>query len=189
MTSLFSVPRRILLLLLPLLAGIGAWIARPRFSSSPPVVAISQYESARDRDDVLRIFKANWYWLTTAAPSEYSAEFRFDTLQSSKDPSIARPLIVDVARDDKGVLGFTGYYLKNATTGTVLYLAVDNNNRRKGVGRQLFGHALKELEAKGVKVIELITRPNNNCAQQLYKSFGFREVGGDGEIVFFRLTL
>ena len=68
-------------------------------------------------------------------------------------------------------------------------LAVDPGYRRQGLAGALIRRVLRELQAGGVRRVELMVRVNNTAGEQLYRSFGFRRVrtvrryyedGGDG---------
>ncbi len=56
-------------------------------------------------------------------------------------------------------------------------VAVDESYRGKGIGSQLIQAVLNNAEERGVREIFLEVRRSNTGAQDLYKSFGFLEVG------------
>ena len=59
----------------------------------------------------------------------------------------------------------------------LLNLAVRPDQRRRGISRALLSHALERSRNLGVTVAWLEVRPSNTAARNLYKSFGFKEVG------------
>ncbi len=56
-------------------------------------------------------------------------------------------------------------------------IAVHPDFRRRGIGRQLLKTALEDAAAEGAKSGLLEVRAGNLAAQELYKQFGFAEVG------------
>jgi ribosomal-protein-alanine N-acetyltransferase len=58
---------------------------------------------------------------------------------------------------------------------TLFNIAVDPAWQRKGLGRQLLEHLIRELEAKDVFTLWLEVRASNAAAIALYESLGFNE--------------
>lgn len=56
-------------------------------------------------------------------------------------------------------------------------LAVHPDYRRRGIGRELLVHTLKEALREGARTSMLEVRAGNWVAQNLYRKFSFREVG------------
>jgi len=56
-------------------------------------------------------------------------------------------------------------------------MAVHIENQRSGIGSILLNKSLQHFSRKGFKSIELEVRPLNVSAINLYKKFGFKEVG------------
>ncbi|HLY18221.1 MAG TPA: ribosomal protein S18-alanine N-acetyltransferase [Bryobacteraceae bacterium] len=74
-------------------------------------------------------------------------------------------------------------------TAEIVSLAVHPQYRRSGVADALLRHVLHKLRKAGLRRVELMVRPGNIAAQELYGGFGFREGrlarryyedGGDG---------
>ena len=80
-----------------------------------------------------------------------------------------------VAEVDKQTAGFIAYYKKNFNQGYIWLLGVDKNFRRKGVGKKLLLHAIKDLQSQNISFITIAVRSSNNAALGLYKSVGFVE--------------
>lgn len=59
----------------------------------------------------------------------------------------------------------------------ILNLAVDPEHRRRGIARQLLAEGLTQARTLGAGLAWLEVRTSNLAAQDLYKSFGFKEVG------------
>ncbi|WP_202301385.1 ribosomal protein S18-alanine N-acetyltransferase [Dryocola clanedunensis] len=58
---------------------------------------------------------------------------------------------------------------------TLFNIAVDPAWQRRGLGRQLLEHLIRELEAKDVFTLWLEVRASNAAAIALYESLGFNE--------------
>ena len=80
-----------------------------------------------------------------------------------------------VAQVDEQTAGFIAYYKKSFNQGYVWLLGVDKNFRRKGIGRKLLLHAIKDLQSQNVSFITIAVRSSNQGALALYKSVGFVE--------------
>jgi ribosomal-protein-alanine N-acetyltransferase len=59
----------------------------------------------------------------------------------------------------------------------LLNLAVLPERRRLGLAGMLLENALADFARKGGGIVNLEVRPSNLAAQELYRSFGFEEVG------------
>jgi ribosomal-protein-alanine N-acetyltransferase len=59
----------------------------------------------------------------------------------------------------------------------IMSIAVDNFNRRQGVGDILLTTLIQIAEIDGVKEISLEVRESNEAAKALYAKHGFRQVG------------
>jgi ribosomal-protein-alanine N-acetyltransferase len=86
-----------------------------------------------------------------------------------------------VASDENGDLaGYTlGNLDLNNKKGWVLSLAVQKNRQSGGIGFQLTGSLIENLENKGAREIFLTVTPHNESAVRLYKKLGFQEIGTD----------
>ena len=56
-------------------------------------------------------------------------------------------------------------------------VAVDESHRGRGIGTKLIEAVLDRATARGVREVFLEVRKSNTKAQELYKTFGFSEVG------------
>ena len=56
-------------------------------------------------------------------------------------------------------------------------LAVDPDQRRRGLGRAVLRHLLMDASNAGVKQAILDVAHDNDAAQALYSSFGFETIG------------
>lgn len=56
-------------------------------------------------------------------------------------------------------------------------IAVREDKRKRGIGYRLLSYALKTERGSGVETVFLEVRAGNTPARELYRSFGFGEVG------------
>jgi ribosomal protein S18 acetylase RimI-like enzyme len=104
-------------------------------------------------------------------------------------------IVVLVAERDGEVIGYTyagmegfDYMALRGPAGVLYDIVVDPGHRGQGVGRQLLDATLSALEVKGAPRVVLSTAEQNEPAQRLFASAGFRrtmiemtrELGGDG---------
>lgn len=183
--------RKIHRLLVPLvlvLAGVGGYYWFQVAQHEP----IYPYDAGKDRSPLIKIFKQNMFWLTND-PSEQSALTSFEQSLDSASPSQSwlerGSLITYVYRDREGTKGFVSYYPLSSVSAKILYIAVDDDYRRRGYAQKLLEYALAEVKRKGFKDVELVTRLVNKRAQGLYKKLGFRQTWDDGTLVGFIKTM
>lgn len=85
-----------------------------------------------------------------------------------------------VAKDDKGrIHGFISFWVIKMET-QLLYLAVAEGSRRKGIGGLLLQKMLDISFEMGVKDAFLEVSESNRAAYNLYTKFGFQVVGRRG---------
>lgn len=159
------------------------WIAR----SPQPIV---DFDYARDAQEVHTLFRQNWHWLVAATPEQYDVDFilRYRARKHAFDSIGA--ITLKVLREQDAFKGFVAYYKKNPQTGFILFLSVKDTARRKGYGEKLARYAIKDLSSQGVTTIELVTRPSNERALNLYRNkLGFKEVHRDQDFVYLTLNV
>ncbi|MBC8351413.1 MAG: GNAT family N-acetyltransferase [Planctomycetes bacterium] len=98
----------------------------------------------------------------------------------------ARHIDFDVQRDADGVfvaelagqvVGYiTTFRDRDAGMGVIPNLAVDSEQRGRGIGRQLIEFALSNFRKEGLTHAKIETLDQNDVGQGLYPSLGFREV-------------
>lgn len=80
--------------------------------------------------------------------------------------------------DDSGTL--RGYVLAGTASdgckAWILGLAIEQDWRRLGLGRQLMAESLRHLRLRGVREVWLTVEPGNATAVELYVSLGFARV-------------
>lgn len=89
--------------------------------------------------------------------------------------------LVLVAEDGGLVVGYTYATVEGRDWNSLLDehaelhdILVTEDARRRGVGKALLGATLAELDARGVRRVILSTMVQNEAAQALFRSFGFR---------------
>jgi len=87
---------------------------------------------------------------------------------------------------DGRVVGDISYQMKDGGQAYISGLAVGKEFQGQGIAREAIKILLEQL--KDTKLIDLVTHPENEKAINLYKSFGFKQIGepmenyfGDGE--------
>ncbi len=137
-------------------------------------ITIVDYDKNIDREDSIRIFYDNWYWMAIGFDrSNYSFEYRIDNFLTSEDIKTAKPMIVKVARIKGKTAGLVAYFTPEPGVGQVLLLCTDKQYRRRGIGKVLLQVAMEELIKSNHKILYLVTRQDNVQAQALYKQLGF----------------
>mgnify|MGYP002713097255 FL=1 len=168
-----------------ILAAIGVWLWIARSTQ-----IIVDFDYARDAQEVHALFRQNWYWLVAATPEQYDVDFilRYRARKHAFDSIGA--ITLKVLREQNAFKGFVAYYKKNPQTGFILFLSVKDTARRKGYGEQLARHAIKDLSSQGMTTIELVTRPSNERALNLYRNkLGFKEIRRDQDFVYLTLPV
>lgn len=81
-----------------------------------------------------------------------------------------------VAVADERVVGYTGI-LKILDVGHITTLAVRPDFRKKGVATKLLYELISKTRLLGMRYVTLEVRESNEVAQNLYRKFGFTEMG------------
>lgn len=158
-------------------------------SQSTEQEGISDYQEARDRQDILNMFVGDdRYWLLSS--EDYDTEFMLDYKAPSKDPMYVGKAIIKVLRENGKFAGFTLYYKSTITEGHILFIAVKKEFRGKGNAQKLVKYAFDDLVRLGAKRVWLLTRAQNYPAQAVYKKAGFEvtEVDPEGYIYFHKFA-
>jgi ribosomal protein S18 acetylase RimI-like enzyme len=150
--------------------------------------SIVPFDLKRDMNNVVELFKDNWYWLI--ASKEYDVPFMLTERSPSKTEfQYYGKLILKVIREDTKFKGFLAYYPKNFYTGQILFVAIKKEFRGQGYAQKLVQCALNDLKAMGLHFAKLLTRVENFPAQAVYKKAGFHEVSRDKSFVYFEKSL
>ena len=88
------------------------------------------------------------------------------------DAKLAIDELLFVAEDNDVIIGtaMAGY---DGHRGWLYLVAVDPQQRRKGIGQQLVKHAMKALKTVGCVKVNLQIRSTNNQVVSFYESIGF----------------
>ncbi len=81
-----------------------------------------------------------------------------------------------VAVDEGRVAGYMGVHII-IDEAYITNIAVDDEYKRQGIGRNLMQTAIVECKEKGCAFITLEVRVSNEAAIGLYTSFGFKNMG------------
>jgi ribosomal protein S18 acetylase RimI-like enzyme len=153
---------------------VGAGVAHYYWSSSAHQGPIYEYQESRDTNDMIKLFKQDWYWLSNR---DFNEDRLRTSLQSHSpneyEPRYFGKMGIKVMRDTSGeFIGFVTYYMKNFQEGIIFYLAVRPEFRGKHYGEQLLEAGAKELAKQGACVVSLAVRTDNERAIKLYKRAG-----------------
>lgn len=77
---------------------------------------------------------------------------------------------------DEEIIGYAGLWIFE-TVGHIVNMAVLEEHRRKGIARRLLEHTIAYGEELGVERFTLEVRMSNKPALELYRSYGFVDVG------------
>ena len=81
-----------------------------------------------------------------------------------------------VASKEGQVLGMLSLVVLKIPTGNKAWVedvVVDQSARGKGLGKSLMNHALEDAKKRGVKSIDLTSRPSRESANKLYQNLGY----------------
>ena len=108
-------------------------------------------------------------------------------LSSSSAPISAQELeeiiqsdttVLFAARSGQEIVGLLTLAIFRIPTGVRAWIedvVVDNQARGRGVGDALNRAALAEAERRGVKTVDLTSRPSREAANRLYQRLGFKQ--------------
>jgi len=185
-----SVKKRVLLILclVAVVGGVSQWYywshqSAARISSAP----ITDFDDARDTQDILALFETNWHWLV--ASDDYSPAHMLKNRAPNENPLYKGKLSIKVLREKGVFVGFIAYYKKKPTEGFILFVAIKETFRGKRYAEQLMDYAMNDLKNQGVLTVWLITRLSNLRAQALYNRLGFYELQHDEEFIYFQREL
>lgn len=143
-----------------------------------------------DRQALVNIFEQNWEWLDYRPKSEGIADFihDIDTATARSELGGSVDMTTLVYAENNITKGFISFFENTPTKAKILFLAVNEKYRRQNIARQLMNAALDELKQRGFHTIELTTLITNIKAQNLYRSFGFVEIGKSAPFIYFSKT-
>lgn len=105
---------------------------------------------------------------SSAVPPERA---ELETIVSSPDT------VLFIARDDApealGMLTLVTYRIPTGSHAVIEDVVVDEAARGKGVGVALVGAAIAEAEQRGMRRVDLTSRPSREAANRLYLKMGF----------------
>lgn len=151
-----------------------------------PIRKYSGGAAGVDRALIKKIFNENFYTLT--ANPDHDLDLMLERRSPNKwETKYFGKMNTYMMYEGDQPAGFVSYYMRTAYQGLILFLAIDSDFRRKGYGKKLVEHAMKELKKQGAKVIKICTRVDNIAAQKLYGGyFGFIKEDEKDGFVFYR---
>jgi ribosomal protein S18 acetylase RimI-like enzyme len=186
-----NVKKRVLLVLsvIVLVGGCIQWYywSHTRVAAHSSSGLIIDFDDARDTQDILDLFEANWHWLV--ASPDYSPAYMLKNRAPNENPLYLGKLTLKVLREKGAFVGFIAYYKKKPQEGFILFVAVKEEFRGKRYAEKLMDHAMDDLKSQNVRSLWLITRLSNLRAQALYKRLGFYELQHDEEFIYFQREL
>lgn len=159
-------------------------------SDAAEKITIEEYNQARDEQHIKNQFHADYYWLypDTSYDVETHVSFMLQYKAPLEDPLYVGTLHVKVLHVNGEFAGFTAYYKETLTRGRLLFLDINKNFRKRGLGEKLARYAVNELIKLGSQEIVLVTRVNNP-AQNIYRRIGFEETSHDNEFLYMALQV
>ncbi len=142
---------------------------------------VARYSIQRDKEEIIRLFNDNWYWLIATGTEFDPAMFLNTGDKQLRGKSKSDSKIFVYCVQGKPV-AFIAYYKVGPHTGKFRF--VGNNkydDKNYEHVEQLVQFAINDLKKMGVYQIELITRLNNVRDIALYKKLGFREIDRFGD--------
>lgn len=156
-----------------ILISVGISVYYFSFFKNKTCGLVEDYIPSRDRQDVINLFKENWYWLI--ASNDFSTEFMLDKRAPDKNPRYLGSMYFKVLRIDNQLAGFTASYMKKNDLGRVLFLVINEKFRGKGYADVMMKCAIDHLVSLGAKRVILLTREQNIKAQKVYLRLGFTQ--------------
>lgn len=170
--------------------GVAYYYHTHRGFFNAQIAGISDYDPARDKQEILELFKTDLYWLS--ANPHYDPEYMLDTRSPGKDSiRYAGQMQIKVLRDNDAFVGFVAYYKKNADEGFLNFVCVKQEMRGKHYAERLMKYAENDFRAQGVHRIKLLTRTVNHRARALYTRVGYTvaSIDEEGGFVYYMKVL
>lgn len=86
-------------------------------------------------------------------------------------------IMVFVAREGESIVGMATLLICNLTSGVraqVEDVVVDRNHRGKKIGEKLVQHIIEQTLLRGIRKIDLTSKPARIAANKLYQKIGFK---------------
>jgi ribosomal protein S18 acetylase RimI-like enzyme len=163
----------------------GYYFFKPQSSDSG--FAVHDFNFEKDADFIKDLFAKgdNRYWLLNESINQsYSVDFLL-RYKTSNQHSKNYDLIIKVVTVDGKFVGFLAYLPLSKLVWKLLFLAVDQDFRRKGMAKKMLNYAVQDMVHRGAIKIEIDTRVNNFRAQNLYLGYGCKITGSDQRFVHF----
>lgn len=151
-------------------------------SRAQAMESIELYNHERDWATIGQLVKNN---LSTLVDSQITKQYETvdDFVHHRLRPMFSgKDFTTHVIRDDQKIIGFINYRItfdKFLTTGglvnvgSIELLCVDEQHRKKKLGKKLLDYAMQNLKEKDIPRIQVITNGANEPAVNLYTKAGF----------------
>lgn len=152
------------------------------FTSTAQNNKIFNYDAARDKNAVKKMFHDDWQLLyygdwDKITINDFDVDFMLDNRSSSQHVA-QHNLILKVVRDADKTVGFLAYYPKSLYWWHMLFLIVDKDYRGKGYAAKMMKFMIDDMIARGALKITTFTRLINTPARALYEGkFKFKDIG------------
>jgi len=140
------------------------------------VDGVEEYDSSKDRQQIIDLFNADHYWLTVNDQDDIG--YKLDTHSPNQyESQYFGKMAIKVIREDNQVAAWTAYYMRSAYEGKLLFMDVHKDYRKKGYARRLMRFAECDLKRHGAYRMCLGTRTSNKAAQIAYERMGYKKTG------------
>jgi len=143
-------------------------------------IEILKYNVNTDKEDLLKIFDDNFYWLICGIERK---DYNFDETfvnQIYKMENEIKDLKFLVAKENNKTYGFITYYFHNDEIGRIHLLSTDKEKRGIGLGEKLIRAGIEDMfKNEKIKRIFIMVRKENTRAKNLYNKVGFYEMKND----------
>lgn len=165
--------------------GLGYWYTH---HSAQTCEGIALYNPTRDKQFLLKLFSDNWYWLVPHGLS-FSAEKFLDrgTKKSAGETEEDSKIFVYCVQNKP--VGFVAYHKELFYKGRLRFIAIDKDHRGRGYSEKLMNFAMDDMKNMGLRLVQLVTRTNNEPAKKLYNKLGFYDFWHDDQYVRFEKSL
>lgn len=159
--------------------GIGYWwyYSSANFVQNSSIMQLDNgfemktLSTEAEKDFIRKQFKDNWQHLIESP--DYDIEYFMNKRGIyPHQPEYEGKMQIKILYKDDKMVGFTGYYMKSPTAGTILFINVDKENRGKRYGEVLTRYAIAGLKELGAKFVHFSTKVSNLSAQKLYDRVG-----------------
>lgn len=183
-----------LIVLLVVASGLvgGYWWHTQSLSDSSVVNLGDGFEmktciTQAEKDFIRRQFKENWSNLISSP--NYDIEYFLEKRGIYPfQPEYEGTMQIKVLYKDNEMVGFSAYYLKSPSEGSILFIEVDKAYRGKRYAEKLVRYATQDLQRLGADYVRFSTGAHNTSAQKLYDRLGYQRFPWDTTHIGYRYS-